>query len=362
MPNSEFIQARKEMLNKGKQKHVIIDGNDVPEDDPKKGSSLSPLIPPNPNSKKNNISPSGKASQDKLGKIKGAREDNKEQIGPEIKRTKLSEKMALNAQIKKDEAKKQLEINKKNATGEIDYGKLDLRGNPAISFDPNSKERKSILALLGIKAHTKGVKVEQLQRKEKLIEKLGSEFARIYQRYRNLLLSSKGRKPVFLLPDTWMKECKNIAVMCVLNAITPRQLLEYWGNRLEHFAPGTFPFKFPTLNFLQSSFAIEQAVSAVYESTNGKINTWKPGDFSNNKKEDAHAFFDTNSLDKKLKDGLKKAGFDVGDGSGYRYNDRYLLSVQKTAMAISTGKSLYVGGEMKCMVDWALDNLYGRPE
>jgi hypothetical protein len=237
--------------------------------------------------------------------------------------------------------------------------KIDLRGKPAISFDLNSRGRKITLGIIQSNSNKK----QDIELRNEVIEKIGQEFARIYRRYRNLLQDYNGNVSRYTMQDDCLKYCEKIGVSCIQNGITPRQLLEYWSIRIVNFAEGVFQQKFPTLPFLSSSYAIEQVVVAVFENTQGKAKHWRPGDFEKEAatQSSVHSFFNTNELDKRLKVGLFKAGF-ITDGNGCKYDDRFLLTVQKTAIAISAGKDVFCGGELKKMVEWALVNLYCASE
>jgi hypothetical protein len=373
MVNKSLIQIRKEMLTNGRQKYVECNDEEIPLDEIIDHNSPPLGTPPHkiiiPNIINNNIAST--ASQIEAIVSTASQIETKhiarEQFSTHIKsfpdenntvmkkiETSLSKKLTEKyREIKNIEGEKRTN-RKLNAPSSIDYSKLDLRGDPAISFDPKSKQRDEIMAILSVKTHGKGAKKDRLLIKKRVIRKLSSEFARIYRRYRNMIQDVRGLESRFMMPPDSGKYCGKIAVQCIYNGITPRQLLEYWDENIGNFANGIFTTPYPTLSFLSGIFAAEQVAIALYESTSGIVSKWRTGDF---KKADTttHSFFNIKELDHRLKEGLKKAGYDVG----VKYDDRYLLTVQKTAMAIANGKNLFVGGELKKMVKWAIKNLYG---
>lgn len=274
-----------------------------------------------------------------------------------INDTKLSRNLAKRKK-KLDAEEKKKRANRKNNSIAINYSKLDSKGDPSISFEVRSKRRDELLAILNVKIKGKGAKKEDKIVRNRTIKKLGKEFGRIYKRYRNMLLDSRGCITRFMMPPDSDKYCQKAALQCIYNGITPRQLLEYWDNHINDFANGSFTKPYPPLSFLSSNFASEQVAMALFEETNGGTKKWSVGDFSKNSKgnkKDTHSFFDTEQLDRRLRPGLLDAGFELGD----KYDNRYLMTVQKTAMAIANGKKIFVSGKLKEMTDWAVDNLYG---
>lgn len=229
----------------------------------------------------------------------------------------------------------------------LQWDQLDLRGHPIISFDAKSKKRKKILEALERKP--------QSRLRQAIIKKLSSEMGRIYARFRVMLQRSKGNKPTYALsPALQQRYCSEIGIQCLYNGITPRQLLEYWHEHIRDFADGDM--KFPPLSFLASPFAAEKVASVLYEHTQGGKDSWHPGDFKRKVEsgEVAHSFSDTGQLHKNLRRGLERAGFEVG-----RYSDRHLMTIQVTARSIAKGHKIFVGENMRGMVMWAVDNIFG---
>jgi hypothetical protein len=299
-----------------------------------------------------------KSSKKSLGKNqKNDKSDKKEDS--KKRSSELSKKLEKKKEKIVAERKRKREENKK-LKYKVNYSKLDSKGDPSVSFVVKSKRRKELMDILDAKIKGKGSTKENRTLRTITIRKLGKEFARIYIRYRNMLLKSKGSNSRFNLSPGSEELCQRAAVQCIYHNITPRQLLEYWDVHISEFANGTFVKPYPPLSFLTSVYASEQVEMALFEETSGGTKKWSSGDFNkhnsdNDYKNNSHSFFDVEQLDKRLRHGLIDAGFDLGD----KYDNRYLLTVQKTALAIVHGKKIFVAGKLKEMVDWAIDNLYG---
>ena len=299
-----------------------------------------------------------KSSKKSLGKNqKNDKSDKKEDS--KKRSSELSKKLEKKKEKIVADRKRKREENKK-LKYKVNYSKLDSKGDPSVSFVVKSKRRKELMDILDAKIKGKGSTKENRTLRTITIRKLGKEFARIYIRYRNMLLKSKGSNSRFNLSPGSEELCQRAAVQCIYHNITPRQLLEYWDVHISEFANGTFVKPYPPLSFLTSVYASEQVEMALFEETSGGTKKWSSGDFNkhnsdNDYKNNSHSFFDVEQLDKRLRHGLIDAGFDLGD----KYDNRYLLTVQKTALAIVHGKKIFVAGKLKEMVDWAIDNLYG---
>jgi len=221
----------------------------------------------------------------------------------------------------------------------IDWTKLDQRGDPTISFVLSNAKRRKMIAVLD-RSNRDAVK-------KRLLEKLATEFGRIYSRYRRLLQKEVGNVPSYQMPPQERKYAMKAAEWCIRKEVTPRQVLKYWHLNIANFAEKKM--RIPPLAFLSSPANIDTVACALMGSDESH---WEAG--KNNKTVSTHGFSDLNQLDPRLRRALIAAGFDAGG-----LNDRYLLTIQKTAQAIVKGARLFVSRENKSMVDWAAKNLYG---
>jgi hypothetical protein len=118
-------------------------------------------------------------------------------------------------------------------------------------------------------------------------------------------------------------------------------VLEYWHENIGNFAE--HKMSIPPLVFLSGPANIDTVACASLDGS--KRSRSKPAV--------GHGFSDESELDNRLRPGLERAGYET-----HMYNNRYLLTIQKTAQAIASGARLFVGAEMKPMVTWAARNLY----
>lgn len=227
----------------------------------------------------------------------------------------------------------------------IDWSKLDQVGRPVVSFNPFDKDRPRLLKIL--KRDSRDIT------RMELVRKLGVEFSRIYERYRRDAERRRTGGLAFLYEvqtDTERKLCEDAAVQCVLRAVTPRQVLEYWDKNAKDFNGGAFVI--PPLSFLKSPAAIDKVAvssSGTVAKLEGTRKAKKPE--AKLRPTDRNTFSGTDGLDVRLRSTLEAAGFKT-----QAYNDRYLLSIQHNALAIASGKNILLAeGRMRAMVLCAVE-------
>lgn len=263
--------------------------------------------------------------------------DEGKKVGSTIRKkgVSLSKVRKQYKEIKKERSEKKKKKSKIRTGGhprQIDWKKLDQRGSPTVSFTPSDEKREVMIEILE--------RSDRHAVKKALVGKLASEFGRIYSRYRRLLQKRKGNRPTYLLPKQERKYAARAAEWCIRKELTPRQVLEYWHENIGNFAE--HKMSIPPLVFLSGPANIDTVACAALDSEKTKP---KPAV--------GHGFSDESELDYRLRSGLERAGYET-----HLFNDRYLLTIQKTAQAIANGARLFVGAEMKPMVDWAARNLY----
>lgn len=222
-------------------------------------------------------------------------------------------------------------------TKSIEWAKLDLRGDPVVTFEPSVAQRRDWISILK--------RNDRDGDKRKLLGKLGTEFSRVYTRYRRMWQETKGHIRDYDVSDDQQRYARRAARLCIITKITPRDLIEYWHANIKDFANSKL--KVPPLAFLSSETNIQTVVCAIED------RKWKSGD-AQRRMVPAHGFSDTASLDKRLRSGLASAGHNVNQRS-----DRDLMTIQKAAVAIAKGYKMFISDEMKPLVMWAVDNLYG---
>lgn len=222
----------------------------------------------------------------------------------------------------------------------VDFNKLDQRGEPSISFDPGSPLREGMLKLLAAK--------ERDPTRKKLMLKIGGEFARIYTRYRRDAQRDLGAIGTYEVMEQERKYAAEAGMWCIVKAVTPRDVLEYWHTHIKTFAAKGM--QVPPLSLLKSPGIIDQVACAAMD---GQPIVSKTKTGKERWAESKNSFSDPSRLDRRLRASLQREGFDMSD-----YNDRFLLTVQKMAMAVASGKTPFVSAEIKPMVVWAAENVY----
>lgn len=246
------------------------------------------------------------------------------------------------SQRAKEGAKKRLQKKKERHKTKLtlDWTKLDARGKPEVSFSPSAKTRKKLIAILD--------RPKSDPSRQAIVEKLTSEFGRLYSRYRRMVQKASGNKPGYLLPVTERRFVERAAILCIQKSVTPRAVLTYWHHHIDQFADANM--EIPPLVFLSSPANIETVVCAEWETGSVGWNSGQPKIESNV----GHSFSDLRQLDPRLRKALSKAGFAVNT-----FDDRYLLTIQRMAETVALGLNVFISASVKPIVDWAATNLYG---
>jgi len=217
-----------------------------------------------------------------------------------------------------------------------------------ITFDPRRPKHARMQEILDLPPKT--------ARRVELVARLETEFSRLYSRYRQKADRAKGRTySNYAVTDRERKYAAIAGVLCIQRGVTPRQVLEYWHEHIKHFSGKASGMTVPGLAFLSSVANIDTvACSVVPDPTApGGARVVKAEVLT--KPKAGNSFSDTSGLDVRLRPGLEAAGFPTQE-----YNDRYLLTVQKNAIAIGAGRDIFIAkGPLRDMSRWAATNLYG---
>ena len=228
----------------------------------------------------------------------------------------------------------------------LDWNDLDL-----VTFDPRRPKHALMRKVLA--------RPPRDPERAKLVKRLESEFCRLYSRYRRAAERAAGRAVVTY--EVTAKERKYAAaagILCVQRGVTPRQLMEFWHANIKHFQRANH-LQVPTLSFLSGVSNVDTvACGLVFDETapgGARIGTSDP-DGNGARPRAGNSFSDTARLDARLRPGLDGAGFSTRE-----LNDRYLLTVQKNAVAIAAGRDIFIGkGPLRDMSRWAASNLYAK--
>jgi hypothetical protein len=222
-----------------------------------------------------------------------------------------------------------------------DFDKLEREMSLQISFDPGSPLRDRMIKVLE--------RPERDPNRQKLMNKLGAEFGRIYTRYRRDVERSFGREAKYVLWDSEKPYAAQAAMWCIVKGVSPRQVLEYWHTNIKTFANRSM--KFPPLSLLKSPGIIDQVACVA-------LDPKSPSVLATPKQTDGrpvgrNSFSDVSTLDRRFRPSAERAGFDLGE-----FSDRYLVTLQKMAMSKAQGERVFISDKLKPLVDWAAGNLY----
>lgn len=211
---------------------------------------------------------------------------------------------------------------------EMDFSRLDQRGEPSISFEPESPQRAEMLKTLARKP-------SDAARKE-LVKKIGREFARIYTRYRKQAEAVLGLRPsiyTIQVPDKDMRFAAEAGVECVMYGVTPGLVLEYWHKHIRTFA--NRGMLVPPIALLTRPGMIDQVACSTLD---GKtLNKPTPRESFSSKpataranpgglRERGHSCDET-----EIHPGLRKYLQSTGNWDMRDFNDRYLWYIQNRA-------------------------------
>lgn len=259
-------------------------------------------------------------------------------------------KSAEHAQARKlRELRKDIRVHKALVTGadpsKINWGDVDKHGAPVVSFDPGAPERARHIELLNRNPRDK--------ERKRLVSKIGTEFSRIYTRYRRDAERRQRGSSTYEIPDREQKYASAAGIWCLLKGVTPRQVLEYWDSRIGNFADGSMSIV--PLSFLSGPANIDKVACTIMSRRPGERLT-KPQPISAPKPAGGNSYADSGGLDPMLRRRLEAAGF-----ATQTYNDRYMLSIQHSALSLASGKRVFLAeGKMKSMVLWAAENVYAQ--
>lgn len=220
-----------------------------------------------------------------------------------------------------------------------------------ITFDPRRQKHSRMQEILDLPA--------KASRRVELVARLETEFCRLYSRYRQKADRAKGRSySNYKVTERERDYAAKAGILCVQKAVTPRQVLEYWHDHIKHFSGKASGMTVPGLAFLSSAANIDTVACSVVPDPKapGGARVVKAEVLT--KPKAGNSFSDTSGLDVRLRPGLEGAGFKTQP-----YNDRYLLTVQKNAIAIAAGRDIFIAkGALRDMSTWAATKLYGRTD
>lgn len=202
---------------------------------------------------------------------------------------------------------------------QIDWSKLDQKkdsnGNPKVTFSPSAKKREKYIEIFN--------RTNRSLAKQRLLEKFGQEFARIYCRYRRAIQKEKGLQPTFAIIEKDKKYTRIIAELCIRKEVTPKRLLNYWHQNIGDFTDSKLTV--PPLSFLSSVANIDTVACSdprelSLQERYHAIPVWRS------------AYNEMDIYDPRVRTALKKGGWNVSGESDYQ-----LLFYQISAFEIAEG-------------------------
>jgi hypothetical protein len=261
---------------------------------------------------------------------------NLELYRKKIKAKKIKEKENRKKRLSRRDTS--YERGDKKTKRQPDWSKLeqDLRNNPKITFSPSKKRRRQYIEIFDRSNRS-------IERQE-LLRKFGSEFGRIYSRYRRMLQKQANTQPTYTIFARESKYCAPIAELCIRKGITPRQLLSYWHNHIKDFSDSKMAI--PPLSFLSSPANVDTVACS-------DLKALEPREKAKRMSPGANSFSDMELYDDRVRQTLRKAGYETND-----YSDRDLMSIQFAARAIAQGIDMFVDDEIRPMAEHLAKTLY----
>jgi len=231
--------------------------------------------------------------------------------------------------------------NRSNGIDVIQWDDLEI-----VTFNPDNPKHRKHISILKLNSRN--------SKRQKLVSRLETEFCRLYSRYRRAAERALGRTTsVYDVMDKERKYASVAAILCLQRGVTPRQVFEYWHTNIKHFKRAN-TMTIPSLAFLSSPANIDTVACSIVQDKNDPSKRYVKVKEPEVRPSFGNSFSDTSGLDIRLREQLTKAGFDTT-----KYNDRYLMTVQKTALAIAMGRDIFVPeSEIGEMAKWSAENLY----
>ena len=224
--------------------------------------------------------------------------------------------------------------------GGVKWDRVEKGGEVTFNFDAMDADEADYVR--------KMVATTSSPKRKRVLDRYANEVARQFTNFRNYV------KPGFVLDPALMKHAKSLAVSCIAHGLTPVQVFRYWHEEGAAWAKLDDPSS--SLTFMSRAANVEQVVAA--GPTRGKAAAEAKG-----KTKIAGYAYDPDDIHPGLRSGLEEAGFDLSTGSGIDgdepWSDAALMTVQRSAETLASGKSLWMPMTMRKMARWAAENLFG---
>lgn len=268
------------------------------------------------------------------------------------KRVSISDMKERNMEMKAKRLAERSEAAQKRASRspDINWADIDRNGDPILSWDASTKRHQLLLVILDRRVQDKT--------RRALVNKITTEFCRVYTRYRREAERRTRAYSIYSIPTDERRYATEAGIHCLRKGVTPLQLLQYWDQHIGNFADKTMVL--PPLSFLKSPANVDRVACSTFALPNrgplGASAGPRPGaaPAGGVKPHAGSSYAKTEGLDPRLRRTLERNGF-----STQAYNDRFLLTIQHNAQLIASGTRLFLPeGKAKKMAEFAAAALY----
>jgi len=225
--------------------------------------------------------------------------------------------------------------------GTIDWVQLDRYEDPVLTFDPGSRKHPLFITILDRPKSDKS--------RQALVDKIATEFSRIYTRYRREAERRRKLVSTYNVSTEERRYAEEAGIMCLRKGVTPRQLLQYWDANIGNFAQRDMVL--PPLSFLKSPANIDRVACS---SMSAPAALGAPSAPDSPKPAAGNSYTATGRLHPDLRKTLEGGGFKT-----QAYNDRYLLTLQHNAELLAKGTKVFMAaGKAKEMAEFVAEVLF----
>lgn len=267
------------------------------------------------------------------------------------KRVSIGRMKELNMEMKAKRLAERSEAAKRRVKSPgIDWDDIDRNGDPILSWDPNTKRHRLLLVILDRRVQDKTRKA--------LVDKITTEFCRVYTRYRREAERRSRASSNYSVPTDERRYATEAGIQCLRKGVTPLQLLQYWDEHIRDFADRTMVL--PPLSFLKAPANVDRvACSTIALPQRGQLA--RPGGrgygeapAASIKPKAGSSYARPDGLDPRLRPTLERNGFQT-----QAYNDRFMLTIEHNARLLAAGTKMFLPeGKPKRMAEFAAVALY----
>jgi len=189
------------------------------------------------------------------------------------------------------------------------------------------------------------------------VANLLKETERVFANWQSQIFVGLGRPKAFRkVAKSQYAHLFKISVRALEGGFTPADHFKHWTNIAR--AGKANPTGVVTLPYLASEQVLSETAAKVAFYGREKLWVNQLQDSFKAKKgppaKDPNSFANANDLDGRVRPALEGAGFDTS-----RFDDRGLITVQKTAKALAKGRRVRCSEEISKLANWLAENVFG---